>query len=274
MCPALRVAKWTWGESNSRPRNANAVHYRCATGPFTLNYHCITLTRSDLVTKIKDMPAKNVNKKFVTDGIYHVYNRGVEKRKIFLDDQDYRVFLHLLKYYLSPFTDKKLHPITTTGNLQLIRPRPLKNLQNEVKLLAYCLMPNHFHLLLKQKNLDSMTKLLRRLSTTYALYFNRRYKRVGYLFQGRYKAVLIDNNDSLLHISRYIHLNPQELIRLTRSDLVTYPYSSYPYFLGLKTALWLKPQIVLSLLKENYQQFVEHSPDIPQPLINKLIIDD
>lgn len=224
-----------------------------------------------------NMPHKNTVKHFIENGIYHAYNRGVEKRKIFLDDQDYRVFLHLLKYYLSPADRKADHPIVKTGNLNLLRPRPLKNLENEVELIAYCLMPNHFHLLLKQISIDGMTKLLRRIATTYALYFNRRYKRVGYLFQGHYKAVLIDNDPAFLHISRYIHLNPQELTRLTRMDLVNlarYPYSSYSYFLGLKNAAWLKPKLVLSLLNTSYQDFVEKFADNPEKIIKEVIIDE
>ncbi len=226
-----------------------------------------------------NMPAKNVDKQFVENGVYHAYNRGVEKRKIFLDDQDYRVFLHLLKYYLSPTDTKADHPIVKTGHLNLLRPRPLKNLENDVELIAYCLLPNHFHLLLKQRSIDGMTKLLRRVATTYSLYFNRRYRRVGYLFQGRYKAVLINNDPALLHISRYIHLNP---IKLTRSNLVSYPYSSYPYFLGLKNASWLKPNSVLSLLTDkslslgyrSYQDFVEKFADSPEKIIKEIVIDD
>lgn len=224
------------------------------------------------------MPHKNTVKHFVENGVYHAYNRGVEKRKIFLDDQDYRVFLHLLKYYLSPIDAQADHPIVKTGHLNLLRPRPLKNLEKEVELIAYCLMPNHFHLLLKQNPIDGMTKLLRRIATTYALYFNRRYKRVGYLFQGHYKAVLIDNDPALLHISRYIHLNPQEL---TRSILVSYPYSSYPYFLGLKNAVWLKPNLVLSLFNTqsstgytSYKEFVEKFADNPEKIIKEIVIDD
>lgn len=208
------------------------------------------------------MPAKNVIKHYIINGIYHVYNRGVEKRKIFLDNQDYRVFLHLLKYYLSSNSKGSLHPIISTGKLNLIRPRPLKNLNQEVQLIAYCLMPNHYHLLLKQTTIDGMTKFIRRLATTYALYFNRRYNRVGGLFQGKYKAAKIEDQFGLLHLSRYIHLNPlgTEGLTVTRSDLVTYPYSSYPYYLRLKQASWLNPEPVLSVIS-NYRNFVEKSPE-------------
>ena len=107
------------------------------------------------------MPAKNVVKTYVENGYYHIYNRGVEKRDIFLDDQDYSVFLHFLKQYLSPPQPKGTF-LTMTG-LHLVRPRPVHPLHNEIDLLAHCLMPNHFHLLLKQKTPDGMIKLLRRL---------------------------------------------------------------------------------------------------------------
>lgn len=218
------------------------------------------------------MPSINVYKNFVKNGVYHAYNRGVEKRKIFLDDQDYRVFLHLLKYYLSPTDKQAVNPVITTGNTKLIRPRPLKNLKNEVNLIAYCLMPNHFHLLLMQKTIDGMTKLLRRVCTTYAMYFNRRYNRVGYLFQGRYKAAKVDDDAGLLYISRYIHLNPGDS-KMTGYDPVSYPYSSFTYFLGKKFAKWLHPQLVIKLVDKNksYQDFVEtdlDSPDKKTALLN------
>ena len=206
------------------------------------------------------MPQRNTVKRYVAGGYYHVYNRGVEKRNIFLDDQDYRVFLHLLKYYLSPQDDSKIHPLANLESFTLIRPRPLANLEKEINLLAFCLMPNHFHLLIQQITQDGMSKLLRRLLTTYAMYFNRRYDRVGHLFQSIYKAVLVDKDEYLLHLSRYIHLNPVELTGL---NLVSYPYSSYPYFLRRKRANWVKPDFILDYFESSknklssYQKFIE-----------------
>ena len=159
------------------------------------------------------MPARNTIKIYAADCYYHVYNRGVEKREIFLDEQDYSMFLHLLKLYLSP---KELEEPLTRRDL--VRARLAQSVGDEVKLVAFCLMPNHFHLLLKQSTKTGMIKLMRKLSTTYAMYFNDRYNRVGTLFQGPYKAIAIDTEPYLLHLSRYIHLNP---IELTRRDLVT-----------------------------------------------------
>lgn len=217
------------------------------------------------------MPQRNIIRHFTEGGIFHIYNRGVEKRDIFLDEQDYAVFLHLLKYYLSPIDSNNIHPLLEFQNFSIVRPRPLANIEKEIELIAFCLMPNHFHLIIRQISIDGITKLLRRIATTYAMYFNRRYKRVGYLFQGPYKAASVDTDSYLLHLSRYIHQNPYDLVgyKLTRRNLVSYPYSSYKYFLGLAHASWVKPNMILSYFDKSkllpflikypsYQNFVEN----------------
>lgn len=227
------------------------------------------------------MPNRNTVRRFTEGGIYHVYNRGVEKRNIFLDEQDYAVFLHLLKYYLSPIDPKGVHPLMEFQNFTVVRPRPLANIEKEVNLITYCLMPNHFHLILQQISVDGVTKLLRRVATTYSMYFNKRYKRVGYLFQGKYKAALVETDSYLLHLSRYIHLNPSEL---TRSDLVSYPYSSYKYFIGLAKAGWIKPDLILAYFDKSkllpflhkypsYKNFVEEYPSNSEEIIGNLAIE-
>jgi putative transposase len=208
-----------------------------------------------------------------------VYNRGVEKRAIFLDDQDYRAFLHFLEIYLSPLKPLS-SPILTRSDL--VRPRPVRPIDREVELLAYCLMPNHFHLLVRQVTKDGMTKLIRRIATIYAMYFNERNHRVGTLFQGKYKAVLLDSREQLLHLSRYIHLNPAEL---TGSDPFNYDYSSYDYYLGRKHAEWINPKPVLSYfhsagrgqgrIKEasSYQDFVASYLEEPEEGLGSLVLE-
>jgi len=220
------------------------------------------------------MPSKNRNKVYKENRCYHAYNRGVDKRKIFMDEQDYAVFLHLLKYYLSTPCGTDNHPLSNTPGA-VIRPRPVENLHKEVDLLAYCLMPNHFHLLIKQKTVDGMTKLVHKLLTIYSMYFNRRHKRIGHLFQGRYKAVLIDNDKQLIHLSRYIHLNP---VKLTGSGPVGWPYSSFEYYLGKKFAKWIKPKEVLECFDKlenkkffgtrysSYRDFVSDNEDLKEAL--------
>lgn len=185
------------------------------------------------------MPSRNTVKEFAADQYYHLYNRGVEKRDIFLDDQDYVVFLGLLKKFLSGERTKN------TQRHKFI------NLAGQVELIAYCLMPNHIHLLLYQYTEDGITKLMRRVMTGYVMYFNKKYNRVGGLFQGRYKASHINADAYLHHISRYIHLNPDEY--------QAWPYSSWRNYTGTKQAAWVKPARVLELFehnRDNYELFV------------------
>lgn len=121
-----------------------------------------------------------------------------------------------------------------------------------------------------------MTALMQKILTTYSMYFNKRYERVGYLFQGRYKAVLVDKEDYLLYVTRYIYENPLELPGLTRPGLVSYPYSSYAYYLKEKHADWVKTDYILSFFNERqtYQEFVEGDKiSSRNALGNKFVID-
>lgn len=205
------------------------------------------------------MPSRNSIKFYIPNSIYHIYNRGVEKRIVFTDDQDYKVFLNYLKEYLSP---------SSTGlqgsTLQYQKTRDLTSKYfGEIELLAFCLMPNHFHLLIKQKNADSIKKFTKSLFTRYSMYFNKKYKRVGPLFQGIYKATNAISEDYLLDLTKYIHLNPIE-------NLVE-AYSSYKDYLGLTNTVWVNKSIVLDKFKDNafvkfhkiksYKEFVENFRD-------------
>lgn len=160
------------------------------------------------------MPAKNAIKNYLPDSFYHLYNRGVEKRNIFLDNQDFAVFISYLKTYLLP-KDRELLQTTLTYSVSSYAEKEkahkllmLKNFAGEIELHAYALLPNHFHLLIKQISENSMNQFVQSLLVRYSGYFNRKYKRVGKLFQGVYKAVLVNSDEQLLHLSRYIHLNP------------------------------------------------------------------
>lgn len=153
-----------------------------------------------------------------TGEIFHIINRGVDKRHIFLDEKDYFRFIH----NLFEFNDK--NAVTNSGHfLQQNQSIDLRNrydnIQNRrkpreliVEILAFCLMPNHFHLLLKQKEDGGITKFMRKLGIGYANYFNQRYSRSGTLFQGRYKSILISQESHFTHLPYYIHLNPLDLI--------------------------------------------------------------
>ncbi|MEK9143281.1 MAG: transposase [Patescibacteria group bacterium] len=213
------------------------------------------------------MPAKNIIKSYVPDGYYHVYNRGVNKADIFLDEKDYRVFLSYLATALTPKDEKKLKAMLLDGSrsykdreeaAKLLR---LKNFTGRIDLLAYVLMPNHFHFLLKQKEEADMTAFLQAVMTRFTMYENRRHKRVGPVFQGAYKAVLITDEEQLMHVSRYIHRNP---FSLEGSHPWRLQPSSYPNYLGDIHQEWVKPAEILSYFSKaktgflSYKAFVEY----------------
>ena len=184
------------------------------------------------------MPSRNTVKIDVPNSYYHVYARGNSRSEIFLDSQDYAFFLKLFQRYLS-----KEPKFDRIGN-------PYPHLYNKLELIAYCLVPNHFHLLLYQQEEGVMQKFMRGLMTSYSRYFNRKYHKTGSLFETRYKASHIDHQNYLEHITRYIHLNAK--------DWRDHPYSSINFYAGDEKAQWLRPERVLELFKgkTDYLKFV------------------
>jgi putative transposase len=142
------------------------------------------------------MPSRNVAKIDIPESYYHIYARGHSRQVIFRDDEDHRVFLNVFKRHL--FKDE------VTDNLG----RPYVHLRGQIELLCYCLMPNHFHLLVYQAEQGAMQRLMRSVMTTYSRYFNKKYDSSGSLFESRYKGSRISSVPYLMHISRYIHVNP------------------------------------------------------------------
>lgn len=186
------------------------------------------------------MPSRNILKQDVMYSYYHVYARGNNQQAIFIDDADYRFFLSLIRRYLS---------IDDAYNQRGIGL--YKNLRDDVELAAYCLMSNHFHLMLYQINQKGMSSLMRRVMTSYSQYFNRKYKRRGPLFESRYRASRVTTDTYLLHISRYIHLNP--------SSWRDYSFSSLRYYLDNAHASWITTHHINRLFtsQDEYQKFLE-----------------
>lgn len=180
---------------------------------------------------------------FTPQGYYHVYNRGHNKQVIFYDAKDYQRYLKRLGEYLG---------------------------KHEVTLLAYCLMPNHIHLLLRQDGEGSVDQFIHRLHTAYTMYFNKKYDKVGAVFQGRFKAKKIDTDEYLLHVSRYIHINPVELFASHAQgpalsvELEEYPWSSYGEYINPRLRPISDPNIIHNYFsnlplrgKTTYRSFVE-----------------
>ncbi len=183
------------------------------------------------------MPTRNVVKIYASNSYYHIYTRGVNKQDIFKDGADMAYFLSLLKRYLSPEQqNRKKHA-------------PYKSFHGQLVLSAYCLMDNHIHLLIYQAHDETvMVQFMRRVMTSYSIYFNHKYSRVGPLFQSRYLASRISDDSYLHHISRYIHKNP--------SHWKHYAFSSLRYYLGLAASDWIHPSPIMELFDYDTSKYL------------------
>lgn len=194
------------------------------------------------------MPSRNILKNDVEHSYYHVYVRGNNKQKIFIDEEDYAYFTKLLARYLS--ADQQFNRLGV----------PYAHLYGKLELLCYCLMSNHFHLLFYQVSERAMSTLMRGIMTSYSMYFNSKYQRKGPLYESRYKAASIDNQSYLDHISRYIHLN--------RKNWQDTKYSSIEYYLSPKRAEWIKPERILQLFssRQDYKNYLADYEDYKEML--------
>lgn len=159
----------------------------------------------------------------------------------------------------------------------------LNNFSDTLTLLAHCLMPNHFHFLVHQVLAETIDRFMNSLCTRYTMYFNRKYERLGPLFQGVYKAVLVKTDEQLLYLSRYIHRQAVGLQGLQGQALLGAQPSSYPNYTGKISQEWVKPEEILSFFRTNrrafprdilsYQSFVEnYKEEIPE-IITDLILE-
>ena len=195
------------------------------------------------------MPSRNVLKIDVAEQYYHVYARGASRQNIFLEPVDYEVYLKLFRRYLSS------EEIRDSAGI------PYTKLHESIELLCYCLMPNHFHLLVYQIDEGAMQRLMRGVMTAYSRYFNKKYQRSGSLFESRYKASLITSDTYLFHVSRYIHLTqkhgaiiPTLRYVITHTHIVKtgYTKSGLSIFLKTEQSIWsslqtMKPQKLSSI---------------------------
>lgn len=219
------------------------------------------------------VPSKFYVRNFVPGYYYHIFNRGSRKQEIFLDKSDYQTFQDILTYYLKFPTGK---PISKLPNKKV---RNLPEKESSFKIAAFCLMPNHFHLLLKQyikpTSENSIINFMRRTSITYSMFFKDKYDLSGSIFEGKYKNVLVDTDKQLVYLTKYIHLNPSEVLKPGQL-LKNYPYSSYPRYIGKSGIKWLYSNEVLRFFSQDnprltYNAFVEEKPDIPDSISHLLL---
>ncbi|MCS6103248.1 transposase [Clostridium botulinum] len=172
--------------------------------------------------------------------IYHITTRGNRRSKIFLDEQDFRVYLNKLEDSLNYYD------------------------YLNYELISYCLMSNHVHLIIKTGK-EPLTRIMGRLNSTYTKYFNKKYNYIGHLFQSRYFSELIKDDKQILEASRYIHLNPVRANIVKKPEY--YKWSSYSMFIGKTSKKTINPEIILDYFSKRnrdilYKEFVENALSI------------
>ncbi len=212
----------------------------------------------------------------VTKRIYHIFNKGITGQITFSTYQDYKRAKLTLRYYLSSPLPARLSRFLELSAkrkkeiLQIFKPRRI------VSLIAYVFMLNHFHLLVRQEEDKGIEKFVGNFQNSYTRYFNTKNKRVGNLFLSRFKAVEIQTDEQLYHVSRYIHLNPYSsgLVK-TLKGLERYKWSSLPEYLGLAKEEICDKQLILENFGsvEKYKSFVFDQADYQRSLerIKRLI---
>lgn len=205
------------------------------------------------------MPGRNIP--LVTGEIYHIFNKGVASQPIFLDKKDYIRAIHAFLYY-----QNESLPLKYSGFLALSisdQRKVLTELKKKNRFLvnniAYCLMPTHFHFLVRQEKDHGISEFISHFSNSYSRYFNTKNERIGPLFQGRFKAVRVENDEQVLHLSRYIHLNPfSSYVVKSINDLVEYPFSSFREYLTLDKNNFCDKNLIMSNFdnSNSYKKFI------------------
>ncbi len=190
-----------------------------------------------------------------------------------MEKRNFLRFLETLNFYRMAPQPAKLSDFRRG----ILKIKKMENQTETVRILAYCLMSNHFHLLVQQLADSGITQFLRKLSDSYTKYFNTKYQRIGPLFQGTFKAKLVDSDEYLLQLSKYIHRNPFEL-PLKMWEGKVYPYSSYGYYLSGEKHPFCDVDFILSFFNKkesnrDYKTFVEEIEFGEDPAFFDLLID-
>lgn len=222
---------------------------------------------------------------FANDYFYHIYNRGTDKRNIFLDEKDYSRFIHcLFEFNDSEAIINSRLRFNYRGETSII-----KRVRDKlVDIVSFCLMPNHFHLILKQLQENGIAKFMQKVGTGYTMYFNKKQNRSGSLFQGVFKAILIDKDEYFLPLNGYIHSNPVELIEPNWKQekiknwekvddfLQRYRWSSHLDYVGIKNfPSVINKEFLLNYFddKKDYSQYLKSYLVGDRENIKEIIID-
>ena len=207
----------------------------------------------------------------INNVIYHVFNKGIDYHKTFLGLREYKRAIKAINFYRFNSLPTKLSYFLerSKDDKEKILELLSKNKKELVKVLSYCLMPNHFHFLLKQTLNNGISKFMSNFQNSYSRYYNIKHKRKGSLFLGQFKAVRIETDEQLIHVSRYIHLNPySSFIVKTFKELENYPWSSLPFYIKKIENSFVVSKLILDLFenKTDYYNFVFDQADYQREL--------
>lgn len=215
------------------------------------------------------MPGREIP--LITNEIYHVLNRGVASQPTFQNKKDYQRAFEAIFYYQfqsPPLKYSKFLELSNFSRQQILADLK-KQKQFLVEILAYCFMPNHFHLILRQSSENGISKFMSNFTNSYTRYFNTKNKRNGPLFQGKFKAIRVETEEQFLHLSRYVHLNPySSYVVKSLKELEEYPFSSLSEFLGKTKSNFCAKEPILANFKNPaaYQEFVFDQADYQRKL--------
>lgn len=214
------------------------------------------------------------------DEIYHIFNRGIDKRPTFTDKREFTRAVVTLDFY------RFVNPIMRLSKALVLNKEEKTNLfsdlrekgKKQVDIISYCLMPNHIHFLLKQLLDGGITRFMSNFTNSYTRYFNTKHeRRAGPLFQGTFKAVHIEDDEQLLQVHRYIHINPSVSFIVTEKDLINYHWSSLPEYSGKVNYDICSKELIMSNFSslKNYNKFIFSRIDYAKKLkkIKHLIIE-
>lgn len=191
----------------------------------------------------------------ITGSVYHIFTKSIAGYKIFRSARDYSRMMEMIKFYRHEKPPVKFSIYQTMYERDDFSGKYLSNKENLVEMIAYCIMPTHLHMVLAQLKDRGISVYMKNLLDSYTRYFNIKNERKGPLWQGRFKSVLVEGDEQLLHLTRYIHLNPtsDHFVEMTAD----WPYSSYHEFLGTNEEKICNFSPYLNIEPKRYKIFVE-----------------
>ena len=207
----------------------------------------------------------SIKRQLVVGNLYHILTKSIAGYQIFRFDTDYERMLEMMQYYTYEDVSVKFSYYHKFKDNK--RSKNIVDFSNSDKLIdiiAYCLMPTHIHFLLTPLKENGVSVYMKNLLNSYTRYFNTRNNRKGPLWQGRFKSVLVENDEQLIHLTRYIHLNPTSSGISDRPE--DWQYSSYKEFINKSDKQLCNFQNYIDMISESYKKFVESRKEYQKEL--------